>query len=98
MAPHKIAANTIIDDRVVVSNDVVVYDGTVLVKVPGLVVVHDVISDPPVTKAPGGNPAIIIGAVSEAETESHVAAPVTKTNSRADIAPRRQGGPTAVRT
>src|SRR5688572_11067833 len=98
MAPNKIAADAVIHDRVVVSNDVDVYDGTVLVKVPGLLLVHYVISDPPITKAPGGDPAIIIGAVSEAETEPYIAAPVTKTNTGTDITPRRQRRPTAVRT
>src|SRR5687768_5254067 len=69
MGAHKITADAVVHDRVVIPHDVIVHDSAVLVDVSRPIVMDYVIGDSPVTKAPCGNPGVIIVAVSEAETE-----------------------------
>jgi hypothetical protein len=82
MARDDVAAHAVVDDRVVVTHDIIIHHGAVLVDIHRAVRRHNMIDDAAVAEAPCGHEGVVIVAIAEAEIKSDIPAPVAEADPR----------------
>jgi hypothetical protein len=78
MACHIISTDTLVDNGVIVSDDIVVNDGAVFIDVYRAICWDNMFGNSPITESAGRHKRVVLVSQSKAEIETNVAPPVTE--------------------